>query len=247
MKTSLNLLLTGASALVLALPMGAQAPVGQFTVTTRGGYVDYGRKSSLEGAPYLGLDAEYGLHRFFGLGTSLVVSRANTRPEDFLTTETYGVATAGDTVFIYGASQSVNIINGELLATLRLPAGRFTPFLAGGFGMYGMFMDPQTNRGAKRSTGSSFTGGGGVAVRLSERAGLQFDVRSLTFFGYNRRDLDPTGGRNANTIFAEDFAVPPARSKSVNNLMFTLGFRYVPGGTIDDGPRDPNQPREDRR
>jgi hypothetical protein len=248
MKTSITHLLTGATAaLVLALPVGAQAPAGQFTVAARSGYADYGRSTSLEGAPFLGLDAEYGLHKYVGIGTSLFVSRPKTTAMDFLTTQTYGVSTAGDTTFIYGASQAVNVLNGELLASLRYPVGRFTPFLIGGFGMYGMIFDPQVNRGNKSTSGTSASIGGGAAVRLSERAGLQFDVRNLTFFGYNRRDLDPSGGRNANTIFAEDFALPPARSKSVNSLVFTIGFRYVPGGEIEDGPRDPNLPREDRR
>jgi hypothetical protein len=249
MKTTTTLLLAGAlGALAVATPAGAQEPAGRFTVATRGGYIDFGRNTSLEGAPYIGLDTEYGLQRFFTLGTSLVVSRPNTVAGDFLTTQTYGVATAGDTTFVYGASQAVSLVNGELLATLRYPMSRITPFVSGGFGVYGMFMDPQTNNGARRSNGTSATVGGGLALRLSDRAGLQFDVRNMTFFQYNRRDLDPTGGRNPyTTLFAEDFSAPPGRSKSVNSLMFTLGFRYVPGGDVSDGPRDPNLPREDQR
>lgn len=226
----------------------AQAPAGQFSVTTRAGLVDFGRNTSLERAPYIGLDTEYGLQRFFGIGTSILVSRPNTRPEDFLTTQTYGLITGGDTTFVYGVGQAVSLINGELLATLRYPTNRLTPYVQGGFGAYAMFMDPQTNRGARRSNGTSASVGGGFGVRLSERAGIQLDVRNLTFFGYDRLDLDPTGGRNSyTTYFNEDFAAPPARSKSVHNLIFTLGFRYIPGGTVEDGPRDPNQPREDRR
>jgi hypothetical protein len=249
MKTTTTLLLAGVlGTLAAARPADAQEPTGRFTVATRGGYIDFGRNTSLQGAPYIGLDTEYGLKRFFTLGTSIVVSRPNTVPGDFLTTQTYGVGTSGDTTFVYGASQAVSLVNGELLATLRYPMSRFTPFVSGGFGMYGMFMDPQTNNGERRSNGTSATVGGGLAVRLSERAGIQLDVRNMTLFGFDRRDLDPTGGRNPyTTLFAEDFSAPPNRSKSVNNLMFTLGFRYVPGGDVEDGARDPNLPREDRR
>lgn len=248
MKTSSSLLLASALTAIAALPLQAQTPEGQFSVTTRGGYVNFGRNTSLEPAPYIGLDADYGLTRNFSLGTSLVVARPTTRPEDFLTTQTYGLITGGDTTFVYGASQAVSLVNGEITGGLRFPLGRITPFLTAGVGLYGMFLDPQTNRGSRRMNGGSVTGGGGVAVRLSERAGLQFDVRSLTFLGYNRSDLDPSGGRNPFiTLFAEDFALPPDRSSRVSSLVFTLGFRYIPGGDVDDGPRDPNLPREDRR
>lgn len=248
MKTISIPFLAASASVLLTLPVGAQAPVGQFSVTTRGGYVNFGRNTSLSPAPYIGLDADYGLRRVLSIGTSLVVGRPTTRPEDFLTTQTYGLITGGDTTFVYGASQAVSLINGEVTATLRFPMARATPFVTGGIGAYGMFLDPQTNRGARRTNGTSATAGGGVAVRLSERAGIQLDVRNLTFFGYQRSDLDPTGGRNPYvTLFAEDFAIPPARSKRVNSLMFTLGFRYIPGGGVEDGPRDPNQPREDRR
>lgn len=248
MKTTTTLLFASAfGALAAVAPAGAQEPVGRFTVATRGGYIDFGRNTSLEGAPYIGLDTEYGLKRFFTLGTSLVVSRPNTRATDFLTTQTYGVITAGDTTFVYGASQAVSLVNGEVLATLRYPMARITPFVSGGFGIYGMFMDPQTNNGARRSNGTSATVGGGLALRLSDRAGIQLDVRNMTLFQFDRRDLDPAGGRNPfTTLFAEDFSAPPGRSNRVNNLMFTLGFRYVPGGDIEEG-RDPNLPREDRR
>jgi hypothetical protein len=249
MKTTTSLLVAGAlGALAIAAPAAAQSRDGQFAVTTRGGYIDWGRATSLQGAPFIGLDADYALHRFVSLGTSLLVARPNTRGEDFLTTQTYGLNTSGDTTFVYGASQAVSIVNGELLATLRYPVNRFTPFLAGGVGMYGMFMDPQVSGSARRANGMSGTLGGGVAVRLSERAGLQFDVRNLTFFDYDRLKLDPTNGRNSYAaLFGEDFAAPPSRSSRVNSLVFTLGFRYIPGGGVDDGPRDPNLPREDQR
>lgn len=247
--TTTSLLLAGAlGALAITSPAAAQSRDGQFTVTTRSGYIDWGRKTSLQGSPFIGLDAEYGLRRFFSLGTSLLVARPNTRGEDFLTTQTYGVGTSGDTVLVYGASQAVSLVNGEVLATLRYPVSRLTPFVAGGIGYYGMFMDPQVSGASRRSNGMSGTLGAGVGVRLSERAGLQFDVRNLTFFDYDRLRLDPTNGRNSyRTLFGEDFAAPPAQSKRVNSLVFTIGFRYIPGGNIDDGPRDPNQPREDQR
>lgn len=231
----------------LAAPAGAQAPVGQWTVTARGGLINFERASSLEQSPYLGLDADYGLTRNFSIGTSLNVSRPQTRPEDFLVGLTYGRETAGDTTFFYNVTQTMSLVEGELAGALRVPAGRFTPFALGGVGYYGLFLDPQLNGGIKRVDGFSFSVGAGFAIRLSDRAGIQFDARNLTLTDYRRQALDPAGGRNPNTVFPEDFPVPPRNKKTVNNVLFTIGFRYIPGGEISDDPRDPNRPREDQR
>ena len=231
----------------LAATAGAQAPVGQWAVTARGGMIDFARASSLQASPYIGLDADYGLSRMFTLGTSLHVSRPKTRPEDYLTTLTYGLATTGDTTFFYNVGQTMSMVEGELAGTLRFPIGRFTPFAIAGAGYYGLFLDPQINNGIKRQNGASFSGGGGVLVRLSERAGLQFDARSLTLTNFSQRALDPAGGRNPNLLFPEDFPARPTAKKSLTNFLFTVGFRYIPGGEISEDPRDPNVPREDRR
>ena len=236
-----------AAAGVLAAPAGAQAPVGQWTVTARSGLINFGRASSLERAPYLGLDTDYGFSKYFALGTSLNVGRPQTRPEDFLTTLTYGIGTSGDTTFFYNVGQTLSMVEGEVMGTLRFPTGRLTPFAMAGVGYYGLFLDPQINNGVKRQDGASFSVGGGFSLRLSERAGLQFDARNLTMTNFSQRALDPSAGRNPNILFPEDFPLRPAAKKSINNFLFTIGFRYIPGGEISEDPRDPNMPREDRR
>ena len=230
-----------------AAPAGAQAPVGQWAVTARSGMINFERASSLEASPFLGLDADYGLSKMFSLGTSVHVARPKTRKEDFLTSLTYGLGATGDTTFFYNVGQTMSMVEGELAANLRFPVGRFTPFAKAGVGYYGLFLDPQINNGVKRQDGMSFSGGAGFVFRLSERAGLQFDARSLTMQNFNQSALDPAGGRNPNVLFPEDFPVRPAAKKSISNFLFTIGFRYIPGGEISEDPRDPNQPREDQR
>ena len=231
----------------LAAPIGAQAPAGQWTVTARGGMINFERASSLQAAPYIGLDADYGFGKYFSLGSSVHVSRPETRKEDFLTSLTYGQGTTGDTTFFYYVGQTMSMVEGELSGTLRTTIGRLTPFVKGGVGYYGLFLDPQINNGIKRQDGASFSAGAGIVLRLSDRAGLQFDARNLTLTNFSQSELDPSGGRNPNRLFPEDFPLRPASKKSINNFLFSVGFRYIPGGEISDDPRDPNRPREDQR
>jgi outer membrane protein W len=230
-----------------AAPAGAQAQVGQWSVAARGGMINFERASSIEPSPYVGLDADYGLNNLFTLGTTVTVSRPKTHKEDFLTSLTYGQGTTGDTTFFYNVGQTMSMVEAEFSGTLRYPVGRFTPFAIGGVGYYGLFLDPQINNGVKRQDGMSFSVGAGFLVKLSERAGLQFDARNLTLTNFSQSALDPAGGRNPNVLFPEDFPVRPEAKKSINNLVWSIGFRYIPGGEISDDPRDPNMPREDRR
>jgi hypothetical protein len=217
----------------------AQAPVGQFSVTTRLGAISFDRAASLKTAPYIGLDAEFNASRLFSIGTSLNVTRPNTRGEDFVTTITFGLLQTGDTTSFYYTSQALALVEGSLIGALRLPvADRFTPFVVGGGGYYAMFLDPQINRGARRLTGPTATVGGGAFYRLSDRAGIQLDVRDMVMFRYQADRLSPSLGRNPNIFFLEDFPTPPERKRTVHNLVFSLGFRYVPrdaGGTDDQG------------
>ncbi|HSJ63656.1 MAG TPA: outer membrane beta-barrel protein [Gemmatimonadaceae bacterium] len=223
-------LVAGALAVVSsALP--AQDPVNSFSVTTRAGAVKFDRSASLETAPFVGLDAEYGVSRYLSIGTAITVSRPNTRAEDFLTTLVFGIGTTGDTTLFLQTGQPVNVVEGALLASLRYPTGRFTPFVSGGVGYYGLFMDPQINRGTSRMTGFAGSVGGGLRVQLTEQAGLQFDVRDAIFTGYERDELNPSDGRNPNIFFLEDFPAPPESKSTVHNLMFSIGFRYVPQGS----------------
>ncbi|MEJ7810281.1 MAG: outer membrane beta-barrel protein [Gemmatimonadaceae bacterium] len=220
-----------------ASAIDAQVAVHQFSITTRAGGIHFDRAASLKTAALLGLDAEYSLTRNFGIGTSINVSRPNTRAEDFLSVLTFGLGATGDTTLFVQTGQSVSLIEGSIVGVGRFPAGRFTPFVLGGGGLYGMFLDPEINAGSRRMSGISGTVGGGLAVRLSDRAGIQFDARDLVFTKYRASRLDPTGQRSPNTIFIEDFPAAPSRKETVHNFMFSLGFRYLPGGAPQGGGR----------
>ncbi|MBC7790972.1 MAG: outer membrane beta-barrel protein [Anaerolineae bacterium] len=233
--------------LTLTLPAAAQTGEREFSVLPRVGAMDFDRASSLRTAPFLGLDAEYHINRFFGIGTAVHVARPNTRAEDFLTTLTFGIPTSGDTTFFFQTGQAITLLEGGLLGALRYPLGRFTPFITGGAGYYRTFLDPQTNRGARGWDGASYSYGGGFAIQFSERSGIQLDVRNLVLTDYERNSLEPSLGRNPNIFFEEDFALPPEGKSSVNNLVLSLGFRYVPNvGSGRDTPVD-SDPTQNQR
>src|SRR5688500_15467266 len=86
---------------VTAATLGAQVQPKRFSVTTRLGTVTPERSASMDMGGVLGLDTEYSFNRYVALGTSLDVSRANTRGEDFVARLRYGNAATGggDTVF----------------------------------------------------------------------------------------------------------------------------------------------------
>lgn len=233
-------------ALALAVSLGfaasasAQEAARTFAVTTRAGGITFDRAASLRPTPALGLDAVHSLTRNFAIGVSTTVARPSTRSEDFLTAITFGVPTAGDTIFFYEVAQSVNLVEGNLMLQARAPLGRITPFLSAGAGYYSIFVDPQLNNARKRRFGGpSFALGGGATIRLTERAGIQFDIRDMIMTNFDASALDPTDNRNPNIWFPEDFPTRPTRKKSINNLMFSLGFRYLPGAdaSTEEGSR----------
>jgi hypothetical protein len=209
----------------------AQAIKNQFSVTTRLGAIQPERASSLNTGGFIGLDAEYTLSRFFGVGTSIGVARANTRKEDFLTTLRFGRSdvAGGDSVYYQFVGQPINLLDIGVFAVARAPLGRFTPYATAGVGNYTLITDAQISGQARRSNDLSLSGGAGMWLNFSERAGIQLDARLMQLRNYDRRFIDPTGGRNPNVTFFEDFETPPQAKNTATSAVFTLGFRYIPG------------------
>ena len=224
---ALTLLVVSASAL------SAQVQNRQFSVVTRVGSISPERAASLNTGPLIGLDTEYALNKYFGIGTSVDVTRTNTHREDFLTRLRYGNAGVGggDSIYYQYVGQPINTINIGAFGLARLPAGKVSPFVMAGVGTYTMIANTQVNGKATRKNEISYTFGGGVWFKLGEKVGVQLDARALQFQKYDRDFLNPAAGRpELRTPFPEDFPVPPAAKKTALNTMLTLGFRYIPGG-----------------
>lgn len=212
---------------------GAQLAPKQFSVTTRLGTLSPERAASLDPQALIGLDTEYNLSKYFGIGTAVDVSRGNTRREDFLTRLRFGNAAVagGDSIYYQYVSQPVNLVNLGVMGTLRYPGKRITPFVTGGAGTYVMILDAQINGKETRKNDISLTGGAGVWFKLSDRAGIQLDVRAVQLQGFSRDFLNPAAGREVLTVpFPEDFPTPPPAKNTALNTMISLGFRYIPGG-----------------
>jgi len=119
-----------------AASLGAQVAPKQFTVTTRVGILQAERAASLDPAALIGLDAEYALSKYLGIGTTVDVSRGNTTKKDFLTRLRFGQAAVagGDSIRYQYVGQPVNTVNLGLAATLRYPGKKVAPFVMAGVG-----------------------------------------------------------------------------------------------------------------
>lgn len=218
---------------VSASALSAQVQNNQFAVVTRLGAVTPERAASLNTGGLIGLDTEYALNKWFGIGTSVDVMRTNSHREDFLTRLRYGNAGVGggDSVYYQYIGQPVNTINIGAFGLVRVPSKTLSPFVMAGVGTYTMIANAQVNGKATRKNEISYTFGGGIWYKLGDKVGVQLDARAMQFQKYDRDFLNPARGRpELATPFPEDFPAPPAAKNTALNTMFTLGFRYIPGG-----------------
>jgi hypothetical protein len=218
---------------VSASALSAQVQNKQFAVVTRLGAVSSDRASSMNSGQLLGLDTEYALNKWFGLGANIEVMRSKTRGEDFLTRLRYGNqgVGGGDSIYYQYVEQPVNTINIGAFGTVRYPSKKLSPFVMGGVGTYTLIPNTQVMGKALRKTDLSLTFGGGIWYKLGDRVGVQLDARAMQLRNYSRDFFNPALGRAEQTTpFPEDFPVPPAAKNTALNTMFTLGFRYLPGG-----------------
>ena len=224
----------GAQDTTLATPTASVAGgVGgrSFTLMPHIGMLRFSTHSGLENAPALGLDARYDLTSRVSLGTSVSLSRANTRGGDFVTALRYGDPSKGDTTLIFRLQQPVTLLDATLNATVSVPSftSRIEPYVTGGAGLYTFFLDPQANAGTARDFSRlSALLGGGLLVRLSPAAGITADVRDLVLTNFDRSRLAPSDARFRGNVFPEAFPPPPAAKDVVHNLMFSVGFTWTP-------------------
>ena len=239
----------GAAALVAAVPTalaaqdttltvpsanapGSDATGGRsFTLMPHVGVMRFSTYSGLESGPAIGLDARYDVAPRIALGTSVTLSRANTRGGDFVTALRYGDPSKGDTTFIFRLQQPVTMLDASVNATLHVPSftDRLEPYITGGAGVYSFFLDPQANVGSARDFSRlSALLGGGLRMRVSQAAGITIDVRDHVFTNYDRDKLAASDARFRSGVYPEDFPPPPAARDVVHNLLFSIGFTWTP-------------------
>ena len=228
MRIRSGLGLLAALALV-ASDVEAQAVSNSFRVTPRASYVSFDRASSLKSAPMVNIGAEYMFNSMFSAGFNFGAGRAETRGEDFITTLTFNNAT-----FVQQIRQPVTLIDVAATATAKIPlAGRVAPYVTGGVGAYTMYLDPQVSGGSRNFSRMSAQVGGGLMMSFSERSSVSLDVRDLILTKYRRDRLGPV--TSSNVLFAEDLPMPPEAKETLHNIVFSLGFGFVPGGARTTG------------
>jgi hypothetical protein len=238
--TSLKHLAAAAALVGVAAGAASAQSTSQVTVAVRGGIESFDKSASIDKAPFMGIDAMYGINKWLSIGPALSLGRANTTGSDFITIITYGVVGLGDTTNFFKAAQPITVLDGALNARVQLPGRKLSPYATVGVGGYTLFLDVQANRGERHKVGLSFNAGAGVLYQLSERAGITFDIRSATFTKFDRTVLDPRVvcepfvpattqcPRVEYSLYKQDFAAPPKAKTTATNFLFSFGFSYVP-------------------
>jgi len=213
---------------------GAQTFSRQFQVTPRGGYVRYDDASGIKDAGAVGVDAMYNFTRMFSVGGGVMVARTVTEGSNFISQLRFG-----DTTFLFAVQQPLSILDATVNATARFPFGRFSPFVTGGIGSYKIYMDPQANAAPRQFSRMALQIGGGLNIGLGRRSGLVLEIRDLIYTDFNRGRLNPnTRAALLNTRFNEDVPIVSTAKKSLNNLMFSLGFSFSPGAGVENSDGD---------
>ena len=127
---------------------GAQN-ASQVTVAVRGGVESFDKAASIDKAPFMGIDAMYGINKWLSIGPVLTLGRPNTTGSDFITVITYGVNNLGDTTNFYKAAQPITVLDGALNARVQLAGKKLSPYATVGVGGYTLFLDVQSNRGER--------------------------------------------------------------------------------------------------
>lgn len=209
---------------------GATRPsmASKVVLIPRGGYINYATNTAIKGAPMIGLDVRYNLGRFFAVSPSLTVSQPKTDGAYFP-----AALYQGDTTQLFAVTQPVTMLDAALTGVGHLgDLGRLSPYAIAGVGVYTLYLDPQVNNGDRRLSHMSYSVGGGLNFRLTNRTGLVLDARDLILTNFDRDRMNPVHGNAVATRFLDTF--PKARSQggatSMHNVVLSLGFTFTPTG-----------------
>lgn len=200
----------------------AQVSPRQFQLTPFGGMLWVDESSALKDAASFGVEAIYYVNDWIGIGLGGSYTRTKTDGTFFPPLKT-NLGESIDTTIVI--SQDLSILSYGIVAKLGIGIGRLNPYIAGGVGGYGMYLDPQSNDGLVFIHDLAFEVGGGLHFRISDRAGVRLNARDIIFTGYDRDRLNPV-----NPFFWGDFdpSTVPAKESTVHNIRVDFGFSYVP-------------------
>lgn len=214
------------------VPGRADAQVArQFEITPKVGWLIFDNASALDDAALLGIDVTYLLgERGLGVGFYLDVSRPETLGEYF-TPIRLDFGPESELRFV-GVRTTLLHAGGQ--GVYRFPlAGRVTPLVGAGLGLYRVYADPQQQEGFDAFTGFTFNVGGGVDIRVSERAGFRLEVRDFVYTDWEREKLNVVDPALRDDRFPEQHGNPPSpecstQACTMHNIQLNLSFVFVP-------------------
>jgi len=182
--------------------------------------------------PVAGLQALYSVRGGVRAGLYLDVSTPETSSDYFA----YALMKTGSSYQLFGITQRVVVLSYGLTATVDLPvAPRFGPYLRGGIGLHSVFQDVQRSNETASVSGTEFSLGGGLNVRVSEAIGMRLELTDFLWSKWDREDLNPVAPAFQNTTFPEDNpdGMLWPKPSLIHNLRLSLGFSFTPssGGT----------------
>lgn len=210
----------------------AEAQVArQFEVTPRVGWMIFDNASALDDAPMLGIDATY----FFGasglgLGFYADIARPDTKG-DYFTPIRLDFGPESELRFV---GVRTTLVHTGLQAMYRFPVqGRVSPVVAAGLGLHRVYADPQQQQSFDAFTEFSFNFGGGLDLRVSERAGFRLEVRDFVYPNWEREKLNVLDPSVQDDRFPEQHGTPPSpecstQSCSMHNIRLSLLFVFMP-------------------
>jgi opacity protein-like surface antigen len=213
-------------ALVVAAPLAAQAPQGEFEVNTLLGWQRFDKAAALEDGPAAGIDAVYFATEMIGVGGYLSVGRPTTKGEYF---PLVGLEFE-DSTFRYLPDQDVTQIGFGLAGVVRFPVvQRLVPYVTAGLGRTRFFMDPEQNRGQRSEGFSTWMVGGGIQLTSAGSIGLRLDVRDEVYTGFDREVFSVVDPLYIDRTMPHPNPDIPEAKSTVHNLRFSLAFSFVPG------------------
>ncbi len=230
-------LVLGALLLVLAPPSSGQETTrGRYTVSVVGARMLYDNSSAIEDAWTGGVEAQYNIREWLGLGVYFNAARPTTNGEFFPLVR----LEFSDTVINTLISQQVTQLDFGAIASVRVPLGRFQVRGVAGIGRYVFNLDdqridsPAVPGQLKDSFGDlSYNIGGAVGFVFGAAGAVEFRIRDFIYTDYDRDSFNLSEPLLAATdvphprpdlLFSE-------KKSTIHNLRLELGFSFTFGGS----------------
>ncbi len=226
-------LISGALLLAVPPPADAQDFGGRYTVSVVGGRIYYDNASALQNTWSGGLEMEYNVKEWAGLGLYLFGARPTTDGSFFPLVRLQ----FQDTVLFQLVSQQVTQIDFGLSAKFRYSLGQIQLRAMGGVGRYVFYLDDDRidSPGVPGALEDSFAEwefvvGAGVGYHFGRTGAVEFQVGDFIYTGYDRERFNASAPLLAAPNVPHPRADIPAPKSTLHNIRLQLAFSFILGG-----------------